>query len=294
MNKKEFDNIIKDSLRYNNSLYRDDIGYPFYFNKEYIEALKKYLVENNIKGLVRELLQPSKANSKEISKMCSVASSARLCLFYTRKLMEESGFNIELEKTCDNGITKKKDLWPHLDAWCENNNTYYECKCHEIFGKHDKLKCVYKEKLISLFNIDVEVLDKVDCKSEDGKIETCYELKLKHLGIENDNRLINELHLDVKQLICHLIGIQHSDKEDKTLKYIFFTPPKNYWQDEKDKLYNEEINKLYNEVEKEWNMIMNCESMRYFFKNNKNISISYDMVPIDTFDDIIVKKLNYV
>ena len=41
-------------------------------------------------------------------------------------------------------------------------------------------------------------------------------------------------------------------------------------------------------------MIMNCESMRYFFKNNKNISISYDMVPIDTFDDIIVKKLNYV
>ena len=144
MNKKEFDNIIKDSLRYNNSLYRDDIGYPFYFNKEYIEALKKYLVENNIKGLVRELLQPSKANSKEISKMCSVASSARLCLFYTRKLMEESGFNIELEKTCDNGITKKKDLWPHLDAWCENNNTgTYNFQCAVYACKRFAVRIIY-------------------------------------------------------------------------------------------------------------------------------------------------------
>ena len=71
-----------------------------------------------------------------------------------------------------------------------------------------------------MFNIKTEDLKIIKRKKDGGKIDKCFELRLKDIGIENDDRLINELHLDVKQLICHLIGIQHSDKGNKALKYI--------------------------------------------------------------------------
>ena len=229
--KTEFDALILQSV--SNQYIQPN---SFFYNRIYEEKLRKELSSRNLleKFEERELKEVSPGKVK----MCSVASSSRLCfLYFANKTNTE--FECSLG-TGTRGIAQ-------LDAFDGLN--YYECKCHEIFDKHDNyLRAAYKanlEKYLGLNKINIE-----------GNI---INLSLKELEI-NDNSSIYSWHFDVKQFLCHLFGI--AKKGGGNLQYIFFTPShelinKNSWCTDFYNKLDEEINNLWNSPKIQI-MLKNC------------------------------------
>ena len=218
--KTKFDALILQSIS-NQYIHPNS----FYYNCIYEEKLRKELSTRNLLEKFEE------HELKEVSpgkvKMCSVASSSRLCFLYFAN-KENTEFEWSLG-TGTRGIAQ-------LDAF--DGLKYYECKCHEIFDKHDNyLRASYKmnlEKYLGLKNINI-----------DGNF---IKLTLKELEI-NDDRSIYSLHFDIKQFLCHLFGI--AKKGGGNLQYIFFTPSnelinKNSWCTDFYNTLDEEIKNLWN------------------------------------------------
>ena len=284
MDSKKFDEAIKNSLKECDCF--SDIN-EYYYNTTYSEKLKELLKETNQfeKFKKNEWKAPSyHEKNKDLIKMCSVASSSRLAFLY---FLDQVKNNIvELEVECNNDLGGHN---PQLDAFNNVDNIYYECKCHEICNKsHNKLKIKYIDKLKELFGID----DFEPIKDEN---EEYIELSLKDLDCKYGSKewlynSIYNLHLDVKQLICHLIGMQNEHKNDKReykLQYIFFKPS------EKEIKKNNEIEILYKTLSKEWDMIINSKAFNYFLENNKNIKINNPkFVDVSEIKDIVLESIN--
>ena len=286
MNQKDFDEAIKNSLEKSNCYSNVN---EHYYNNLYSDELKKVLIETNQfeKFKKNEWNAPSyHEKNKDLIKMCSVASSSRLAFLY---FLDQVKNNIvELEVECNNDLGGYN---PQLDAFNKNKKTYYECKCHEICNKsHNKLKNKYIDKLKELFGIDeFEII-----KDEN---EEYIELSLKELGCKCDSEelldnSIYNLHLDVKQLICHLIGIQNKHKKDKekfSLQYIFFKPNEEKKENEK---FKDKIGELYHALLDEWEMIINSKAFNYFLENNNNIIINKPtFVDVGEIKDIVLERI---
>lgn len=71
--KNKFDEEISKSLMYKENMMRDNI----YYNENYYNEVKEYL-EN--KGLLKKYYLEVPKEWNEKARICSVASSARLCL----------------------------------------------------------------------------------------------------------------------------------------------------------------------------------------------------------------------
>ena len=141
--------------------------------------------------------------SPGLIKMCSVASSSRLCFINFANYNE-----IEFERPLSTGKGTAK-----LDA--SKYNLFYECKCHEIFDNHNNyLSLAYKENLKEFFNINYQKNDNAYCK-----------LNLTDFEIEKEESIYN-LHFDMKQFLCHLFGIAKNG--GGTLQYIFFFTKKRF------------------------------------------------------------------
>ena len=268
--KQEFDTLMKKSSNYEECVFSK--LNEFYFNAKYQKAFQYELEEYEQfdKFKVREFTPIGKKGDKEqLIKMCSISSSSRLAFLYFRKQLE-NGYELEYE--CPNGL--KTNLNPQLDAFDKKSNTYFECKCHEICDNHtDLLKIKYEKKLVKLFGFSKEELKKCEKTIKNGKV---YEITLEEFGINKIpnqlkytiNSSIYDLHLDVKQLICHLVGIENCNKRKRAnLQYIFFTP------NNVDIKRNVHIDKLYDELLAEWKMILNSKRMKYLLNNFANIKI---------------------
>ena len=202
---KEYDLAIKNTIEPCSDSFEEENG--VYLGKAYREQLiceiKKYGWEDQFKNEYSRFYGPNKTKCK----MCSIASSSRLC-FIEYKDVE----GIEFEKIIDNGNVCK----PHLDAFNKSTATYYECKCHEIVNTHSvMLSAKYRPLLKKYFHIQCD---------GDGDIALDY----KTFGI-CDIKLKCGKYFDFKQFICHIIGLITLPEGPKpTLQYVFFKPDSRY------------------------------------------------------------------
>lgn len=154
----------------------------------------------------------------------------------------------------------------NLDAYCQENNTYIEVKCHEIFDTHtDKMSGQYRKHLKNAFHIDVDIED-----------ESEVALDFKDFGVEKEKP-----RFDIKQLLCHLLGIKNvKGKEPATLMYLFFKPIAEKEQD------SDLIDEVFAELEAEMERIFNSKPIKTFAEEN-NIKL---MAVIE--NEKVMKSLN--
>ncbi len=252
-----FDQLILNSIN-NTHIIPDSV----YFDEAYYEQLTKELKNKQLyeKYLTKELNEISPG----FIKMCSVASSSRLCFLYFA-----GDNNATMEVSLNTGTKGNAQL----DA--AKGNTYYECKCHEIFDNHDTdknhLKLSYKKNLKKYFGINYQEKDENYCK-----------LTLRDFGIPK-NMSIYDLRFDMKQFLCHLFGIAKNG--GGTLQYIFFQPKKELM--EKKSFCTE----IYKKLEDEISAIWNSEIIKNMCNNNKIELPKSKMVDVSTITDIVLQNI---
>ena len=235
-----YDLAIKKTLldRYPNLEKKLEVTDGVYFNDEYHNALWTLISEKkeNEKKYKSEFESSSPyPNEEHVEqrrwKMCSIASSSRLCFL---KYKEEA----EFEK-----IIKNDRCRPHFDAYKEKDNTFFECKCHEIVQSHTPRlsRNAYEGLLNEWFGI---TLTKNNIReTKDGeKIALSFEM----FGI-NDIELPCGKYFDFKQFICHVLGLLGDEvkkRQKPTLQYVFFLPNKKYLDSERLKKWNLEFKEL--------------------------------------------------
>lgn len=145
-------------------------------------------------------------------------------------------------------------------------NTRYECKCHEIFDYHKKLKMStkYKKALKKYFEFTPSEI-------KDGG----YIFSREEIGITG----LKHSHFDIKQLICHLLGLRaiqslNTSEKDIKLQYIFFRPE------------SEKYKKIYSELEEEIKIISNSEGIK---KLSEGIGLSFEYITIETGKETGIK-----
>ena len=256
-----FDQLILESIDKSKTHIKPETVYydDDYYNQLVLELKERQLYKNYAK---RELKETSKGSDK--IKMCSVASSSRLCFLYFIK-----DNMVTMEVSLNTGTSGNAQL----DA--AKDTVFYECKCHEIFDNHDTdknhLRLAYKKNLQKYFGIIYQEKDENYCK-----------LSLSDFGIENKESIYS-LHFDMKQLLCHLFGIARNG--GGTLQYIFFTPKKELIEN------NEFCRNIYKELENEINQIWYCEKITTMINNFKIKLPHPQMIDVSSIEDVVLKNM---
>ena len=265
MTQAEFDKIISDNIvkcgfGYTLGYVIDNRGYSEYFSNlsfaGFVDEMQRVYPKHFVKyngnpdaksnrgGVGGELVIKEKSGKKMPPKMASVASSSRFCYLALRDgtdcLLDGVVFtkdDVEFEKECR--IFNSRIGAPQLDAYIESGecSIYVEAKCHEIFGKHNR---VFSSSYRNVFLKDVAFSKFI--KDKDGSGDFSIDLGL---DIEM---------FDYRQFICHLLGIKSQNMGKKSkLVYLFFKPivsdsVVSNRIDEVFRLLNNEIYSLFNHV----------------------------------------------
>ena len=283
--KEIFDNIIKKNLLLagiseNAFVYSftqkdgNKSEYPLYYNKTafniFVQEMLTFYPQHYIKyngntnatqnkgGVGGELIEKPGRYGLTPPKMASVASSSRFCYLALRNgtdaLVEDrfiSGNDIEFEKECRIFGTGTA---PQLDAFVPDSecNIYIEAKCHEIFDSH---KVVLKNKYWDYLKNDAVLCNALN-GLEKGKDD--FSLPLSLFGLEGSSS-----HFDIKQLICHLLGIKEQNQGKKAkLIYMFFEPITDSSED------TALIHKTFEELESEIKLIFKSSIINDFCRIN--------------------------
>lgn len=265
--KAEFDNIIKENVikKEGSSVIgyqTDETGDKMYEN--YYSAIEFKHFLNNMKSSPYSDIYDSYyggnggelvSHGKKPPKMASVASSSRFCYLALRDGAQglSSNGNVKFEYECE--IDGIKGGAPQLDAYISNDNIYVEVKCHEIFDSHKiKMSKQYWKYLRSEGNCFG-----LPTKEEGQEIS----IELSEFGLKKETSMF-----DIKQLLCHLLGIQSKNKDDKpaTLVYLFFKPKVESLETKK------QIDEIFNHLTVEIETIFNSAPIQRFTAN-KNIHL---------------------
>ena len=269
MNKTEFDNIIKQNLvdKYGEDKFGYIIGDKCYANYYCNDEFQRFMNEMEHKdeygkyyncyynGAGSELKEKNSRYGLVPPKMASVASSSRFCYLALRDgagVDLIGGNKVQFEYECEISDIDAA-TYPQLDAFIEDNNTFVEAKCHEIFDHHKIIMSKkYMEYLSEDFEIDLEGM------IVDDKII----IPLSQFGIfEKVSRF------DIKQLLCHLIGISSKKKklglDNVKLTYLFFKPKTS------DGKINQQIEEIFADLESEIKQIFtNKYICKFISKHN--------------------------
>lgn len=249
MNKHQFDTIIKENLADRGG---NQFGYmvggraePYdnYYSKPEFEHFlaemrsteyrKFYRCYDDGKG--RELQEHKGRYGIHPPKMASVASSSRFCYLALRDHDKRLG-GVEFEKSCP--IRDVRGIAPQLDAYIPQEHVYIEAKCHEIFDHHRViLKKKYWDKLYGK-DSDFGFPAAAAPDSEE------FEVELAAFGITKPSAMF-----DIKQLVCHLLGIASAEDQPAALVYLFFKPRSDRYREEIDEVFCalvEEITAIFN------------------------------------------------
>jgi len=269
MNKKEFDRIIRNNLVkvYGESAFGYQSAtvtkkYEDYYSKPEFDKFTTEMRINTpevykqyFKGKGSELKEHSRGDVMLPPKMASVASSSRFAYLALSKgadALIKSGI-AEFEKGCC--ICGISGTAPQLDAYIKEGGIYVEVKCHEIFDKHTiKLKDKYWTHIYENGN-------KFGLESNGKPTEEYFEIPNKVFGVEKEYTMF-----DIKQFICHLLGVSCQKEPSSTLMYLFFKPVSDNADEQK------EINKLFDELKKEISDIFNSYPVQNFINAN-NITL---------------------
>ncbi|MBQ5990532.1 MAG: hypothetical protein IJL67_13690 [Oscillospiraceae bacterium] len=228
MTKEEFDLIIKTLIDKDELFgYKHGSGkfYPMYYSNDVFDKFVKDMSEKNPKAYDSY----KSGAGKELDpgmyppKMASVASSSRFCYLALSEEVDigvvdgSSIVNIkghpEFEYECV--INEGFFHHPQLDAFIPESNCYFEVKCHEIFDHH---KVELKKQYWKYVYGDKNAFGYKPKEDYHPDSET-FELPLFDFGLFKDYSMF-----DIKQLICHLLGIAKQPGENKKLVYLFFLP----------------------------------------------------------------------
>lgn len=272
MTKYRFDAVIKKNL-IESGRNSDEFGYQFpgdnrmyenYYSTgvfaQFVDEMKtqyKNHFDQYFKGKGSELVPKSYLGRMTPPKMASVASSSRFCYLALRDGTDCFGTakpipkeDVLFEKECR--IFEKSGTAPQLDAYISTDASelFVEVKCHEIFDQHTvEFKHAY-----------FDVLNSYDCfkglvcdVNQNASVFTL-DLKLFDFHVESTR-------FDIKQLICHLLGIANHTKGKKSkLIYLFFKPICS------DSYENDLINTVFKELKQEIQLIFNSNPIREFCK----------------------------
>ena len=239
-----------------------------YYDGDYENALKKELKKY---GLLEKYKGELTQNSKG-TKMCSIASSSRLCFLASRSIIRGK---VELERTdIKNGCCN-----PHFDAYSNYGNEFFEFKCHELCSeKHSKLTSMkYIPLLKEVFGIECS----------DPK-----ELKFSDFGLRIDNDpYINEINFDFKQFICHIFGLLSIAKKTKKTKltYIWITPydPKNTELNDFIDFINNQIDNVFEQVSE-----LTVHTKSESGKLREFIEFNCEIVSADDIPDFVLESID--
>lgn len=203
------------------------------------------------------------------SKFFSVASSSRFAvanfsnnifgkISFINQYAGEEIIEISFEK--DLPIKNISGIPPQMDVWIKtSHNIFFEAKCHEIFDEYEhasiKLSTQYRNnaifnEIIKQYAIDLSTRECSYVK--DGKIRNYYLLNRNMFKV-----FTNTSHFDLKQFLCHLMGIISNKEKDSEVEfnYLFY------------KNDNNQFDKVYAELENELSVIK--ESFKWIFTKYK-------------------------
>ena len=199
-------------------------------------------------------------------KMASVASSSRFCYLALKDSTAALGCTNKaiFETRCP--IKGVKNATANLDACITDANTYtyIEAKCQEIFDTHEfKMRipywdCIYGTNNDISFNLLTTQTKPVDT----GK--NYFDIPMDAFGLKDIHRF------DFKQFLCHLLGIAHVNKRNKTkgsnaeatLCYMFFKPLSDNQE------INLTINDTFKTLRKEIKAVFESNPIQEFCKMN--------------------------
>lgn len=266
MKKETFDNIIRDNIITKTG--KDCFGYVvsdtskryniYYDNQSFFEFVKNMKSSKYRKafdsydcGKGSELKEHIGRYGKLPPKMASVASSSRFCFLALKDGANAFGGTGEVvfEHECRiNGIS---GIAPQLDAYIPNENIFIEVKCHEIFDSH---RIVMKRKYWDLiYGAD----NKFGLYTSDKLPGETFEIPLSVFGINKSSSMF-----DLKQFLCHLLGIESQAGDSKMLAYLFFKPKSTKSDEQK------EIDEIFYTLKGEITAIFQSEPVRRFCTSN--------------------------
>lgn len=307
LSKQEFDEIIKNNLIMS-GMPKEKFGYDKDVPRTYQEYYTHDVFEDFVKKMktkypkhydkfrgIKDAKEDKGGQGGELipkkgrwgtmpPKMASVASSSRFCYLALRDgtdaLSSEHIFtkdDVEFEKECKifNDATS---IAPQLDACIKADmcDYYIEAKCHEIFDSHK----------IELKNKYWDVLEEKGFSSvlkRAVKHEETFEFQRDVFNLPEEHK-----RFDVKQFICHLLGIAEQSKGRKAkLVYLFFMPVC------KDEILSKKVKKVFCELQKEICALFSCEVITTFCKENQIelIAIAEHSDVMTKLDRINMKKL---
>jgi len=263
MTKEEFDDIIRENLAavYGKDCFGYDISsviYENYYSRDAFKRFKDEMNSSRYKEFCRSYIEGKGGELKEHSgrwgrvppKMASVASSSRFCYLALRDgATALGGGAVEFEVA--QKITGIRGIAPQLDARIKDKNVFVEAKCHEIFDSYKmRFPDSYKRLILGKNN---QFGFEFETESADGR----FELPLSLFGVDNPM-------FDIKQLICHLMGIasNKNEGEQAELIYMFFKP-----KTDNDAI-NHKIDGIFEKLKSEITKIFKSKPIGNFISNN--------------------------
>ncbi len=208
-------------------------------------------------------------------KICSIASSSRLCYWHFRDKISE-GFDPEKKFYFISDKGNRPGPAANLDGSLKN--TVFECKCKEILTNHKDyfLAESYKKLLKNKFEITTDFIEK-----NDKLIPSLKQFELNE--DEKDTRDIYAYHFDVKQFITHLLGLSERENinEEIILQYVIYRPSEDI--DNVLKTY------VYDVVDHEFNKIRNSKVFSKFLKKHNIKLLDINYVNISEIHDLILE-----
>ncbi len=237
-----------------------------YYDAAYFRALVLRLLDDKV---LSKYANELKANSQG-PKMCSIASSARLCYLASKTVYP--GIS-EHEKTdVKNGICH-----PHYDGYDGKDNVFYEFKCHELCStSHDKLTKSYAPLLKEVYGIEAK--DPADLTFAD-------------FGIKSVKGSIYKINFDFKQFLCHVFGILSIIREGTKkprLQYVWVVPKKS--KDEELQAFIEEMKEMIGGIFAEFGEIMVSHEGRKR-KIGDLVDFGLDVLDAKEIDDFLLKSI---
>ena len=253
-----FNKLIRESISESKYEIDEVSDYRYYYDNEYAKPIIRCYKLLNLSSKEFNLINTKYGGKRR--KICSVASSGRLCFLYL--------FGSQFEYRLLNA-TRSEEIWKEpsvddaqLDA--KNGNIYYECKCQEIFNRKDGLPKSYVPVLKEYFGIDNLIVSNNLIKAK---------LSDFHIGLDKS---YCDTRFDFKQLFTHLCALIKLNKEKKdalVLKYIFFKP-------KEELIKGTVIENVYKELEEERTAIKNSEIIKIALQKY-NIMFEYEDVYVD-------------
>ena len=207
-------------------------------------------------------------------KMASYGSSSRM-IYKLSSHKEEFHFEKKLPTTI--GGTA------NLDGFYEDDNRYVfvEAKCHEIYSSKNSSVSKAYEKLYNFINEKMSGI--VEIKMHDSKCG-------RYLDVEYFAKGEKLRHFDMKQMICHLLGIATGilkgdlDKKQTDFIYLLYDPSKlELAPDTK-----EAVDSIYNRTCYEFNLVDYSRLLRVIFEFLKEIKYT-EAVSDEELDALICK-----